>query len=507
MSYFETKAKTEFASWFLAVAASLGMLLPAHSYANDELDVFQSIELPEVEIDFDDSKQPQKTPEVAQPSRPAPAPAPSVQTPVKNQVPPLPVRAPKRPPVPAQIINRPEQSLHEFVQAQSPQKETSIPTQQNVVTDAPTNNSQSNTSITDPFQPIELPPIVVETNPGKTSSDVDGFTGVSKPVQNKRPKKLKVKAPPVPEDEAEMPAIKAPNTSLNQGKKKSKLAPPADDEFPSETVATDDPADVAVPPKAAKKGQTTVKSEGEPSSVVVPKPASSVAVPKPASNNASNDPVRTLPIKKDEAKKVVENKPKIESGIGKTLAEFAEGKLSQAGNTNVATKDEKNEKETEPAKCGTNQEKPSALTSQAEEIIKALEQASCRGCSKLAMLREKLSALKLTDDAASKLEAQALLEDAAKALREMQRESSGKLTRLQVREAVAFMRVAEEKDLHRAFIEKAQDTLVASKDLVLDEIRRRPEAERRQQEAPSRLEQFAQPRLKDAYKKIDEIEI
>lgn len=534
MSYFETNTRTEFATWIVTIAASLGVFLPSSSFANDELDVFQQIDLPEVEIDFEISGPTPEEPVNTLPIRttpaptaqaPAPAPAPAAQVPMpvpnparaqvpvpvpnparaqaktKNPIPPLPVRAPKRAPVPAQVINVPEQPLRDFVEAQTSQAGVSNSAQQKAVADSSINRGQTKTGV-DPFTPLELPPIVIENSGETSSADAGENAGVSKPVRIKRPKKLKVTAPPVPEDEVKMPSIK--ENESRQAKKKSKLAPPAEDEFPSENVETEDPVEVAVPPKAVKKGQKTARSDNGSTSVVVP---------KPSGNKAPDITVELKPAKPDNAKKVTEKKPDIESGIGKTLAEFAEGKLNKAGSANASASEQKNEKEAETAKCVGNQEKPNALTSQAEEIIKALEQASCRGCSKLAMLREKLSALKLSDDPASKLEAQVLLEEAAQVLREMRRESSGKLTRLQVREAVAFMRVAEEKDLHRAFIEKAQDTLVASKDLVIEEIRRRPESnveeltKPKKQTAPSRLEQFAQPRLKEAYKKIDEIEI
>jgi len=182
--------------------------------------------------------------------------------------------------------------------------------------------------------------------------------------------------------------------------------------------------------------------------------------------------------KKEEVKKT---EPKSESGIGKTLAELVDGKkAAQKANPSetsvTASMAEKaNEQPTQGSSCANN-EMANALTSQAEEIIRALEQASCHGCAKLTMLKEKLLRLKVSDSLVSRMETEALLKAAAEALREMQREAEGKLSRAQAREVVAFLRVAERKDLHRKFIGMAEETLVANKDIVLEEIRRQPNA-------------------------------
>lgn len=537
MSYFETKTKTEFAALILAIVASFGMLLPSPSFADDELDVFKPIEdLPEVEIDFGQSQQSSVTKENKS-STPATAPAPTVgtQAPARVQAPaasapaPAPASAVTQappPPVPARVINAPNQPLREFAQqpalatksenyetkkaeeTKTPQVDVVVtwqqppPPQQAKQPEKPKQPESSAPAVssTDPFAPIELPPIVIESN-RSTANDGDVFEPVNVPSPEKQTekkksaKKVKVASPSVPEDEMKLPSIKTEKPKQKQAKKNSKLAPPVAEDDPINHEMMEEPAQAVVPSKLLKKDQTTAKSEEEPSAASESKPAVSSRKEKVVQSSQSKSA--------NEAQK-----PKAETGIGKTLAEFAEGKLSKPTNVTASSvKEPAKEKETPAAKCENIPDKPSALTSQAEEIIKALEQESCRGCSKLAMLKEKLRKLKLSNDPASKLEAQVILEEAANVLREMQRESSGKLTRLQVREAVAFMRVAEEKDLHRPFIEKAQDSLVASKDLVLEEIRRRPEVEKQESQkptqqaapaqAPSRLEQFAEPRLID----------
>lgn len=120
--------------------------------------------------------------------------------------------------------------------------------------------------------------------------------------------------------------------------------------------------------------------------------------------------------------------------------------------------------------CDNKPEQSSSLTSQTDEIIKALEQASCSGCGKLNMLKEKLSGLN-SSDVAAEIETRKIIEEAVKAMREMQKGKDQKLSSLQVREAVAFMRAAEAKGQHRYFIQQSGDVLVMNKEMVLEEIK------------------------------------